>query len=118
MALRPSEVLEAIRVAGKPVAVRELIRLARLHPGQQTELKRLLRELVRDGTLQKVGKRVQLPQARAKPGAEEREGGRAGVRGASGGFGARGARGEARGSPGAHGARGGRGETRGSPGGF
>jgi ribonuclease R len=44
--------------------VKELLRVAGLHPGQQASLKRALRQLVKDGVLRKEGKRFSLPEAR------------------------------------------------------
>ncbi|NVJ21496.1 ribonuclease R [Myxococcus sp. AM011] len=47
--------------ADHPLGIKELLRLAGLHPGQQTELKRSLRELVRQGQAVKEGKRFLRP---------------------------------------------------------
>ena len=44
----------------------EILRLCGLHPGQQTELKRVLRELVRAGELAHTGKRFHVPFAPGK----------------------------------------------------
>ncbi|WP_342381644.1 ribonuclease R [Myxococcus stipitatus] len=55
--------------ADHPLGIKELLRLAGLHPGQQTELKRTLRELVRDGRIVKEGKRFLRPQPRREGGA-------------------------------------------------
>ncbi|ADO72441.1 ribonuclease R [Stigmatella aurantiaca] len=50
--------------ADHPLGVKELLRLAGLHPGQQTELKRTLRELVRSGQILKEGKRFRVEDPR------------------------------------------------------
>ncbi|WP_338866678.1 ribonuclease R [Myxococcus stipitatus] len=55
--------------ADHPLGIKELLRLAGLHPGQQTELKRTLRELVRDGHVIKEGKRFLRPRPRRESGA-------------------------------------------------
>ncbi|HET8540164.1 MAG TPA: VacB/RNase II family 3'-5' exoribonuclease [Anaeromyxobacter sp.] len=52
------------RASGKPLSVRELMQRARLHPGERTEAKRALRELVREGAATKDGKRYAMPGAR------------------------------------------------------
>ncbi|QSQ15966.1 ribonuclease R [Myxococcus landrumensis] len=54
--------------ADHPLGIKELLRLAGLHPGQQTELKRALRELVRDGLIVKEGKRFLRPRPRQEGG--------------------------------------------------
>jgi ribonuclease R len=56
------------RAAGKPLSVRELIQRAKLHPGERTEAKRALRDLVRDGEATKDGKRYAIPGARETSG--------------------------------------------------
>ncbi|WP_245814994.1 ribonuclease R [Cystobacter ferrugineus] len=43
-----------------PLGVKELLKLTQLHPGQQTQLKRTLRDMVRAGDLLKEGKRFRL----------------------------------------------------------
>ncbi|AGC45046.1 ribonuclease R [Myxococcus stipitatus DSM 14675] len=55
--------------ADHPLGIKELLRLAGLHPGQQTELKRTLRELVRDGRVVKEGKRFLFLRPRREGGA-------------------------------------------------
>ncbi len=52
------------RASGKPLSVRELMQRARLHPGERTEAKRALRDLVREGAATKDGKRYAIPGAR------------------------------------------------------
>ena|GEM_PF-32382 len=54
--------------ADHPLGIKELLRLAGLHPGQQTELKRSLRELVRQGHVVKEGKRFLRPGPRRDDG--------------------------------------------------
>ena len=63
MALEPRHLKDVLARQPRALGVRELIRVAGLHPGQQTELKRVLRELVRTGELQKEGKRFVVPRA-------------------------------------------------------
>ena len=43
----PEQLKQILSDADHPLGVKELLRLAGLHPGQQTALKRALRELVR-----------------------------------------------------------------------
>ncbi|WP_257447324.1 ribonuclease R [Archangium lipolyticum] len=50
-----------------PLGVKELLRLTGLHPGQQTQLKRTLRDMVRSGELLKEGKRFRLRGERPAP---------------------------------------------------
>ena len=57
MSLSPDQLRQILADADHPLGIKELLRLAGLHPGQQTELKRALRELVRKGAVQKEGKR-------------------------------------------------------------
>jgi ribonuclease R len=57
------------RASGKALSVRELMQRAKLHPGERTEAKRVLRELVRAGAATKDGKRYAIPAAREQAGA-------------------------------------------------
>jgi len=57
------------RASGKPLSIRELMQRAKLHPGERTEAKRALRELVRDGAATKDGKRYAVPVAHDQAGA-------------------------------------------------
>ncbi|HZI07153.1 MAG TPA: VacB/RNase II family 3'-5' exoribonuclease, partial [Archangium sp.] len=50
-----------------PLGIKELLKLTHLHPGQQTQLKRTLRDLVRSGELLKEGKRFRLQSGRPIP---------------------------------------------------
>jgi ribonuclease R len=60
----------ALEQAGRPLGIKELLRVAGLNPGYATEAKRVLRELVRAGALHKEGKRFSVPGApRVTPGA-------------------------------------------------
>jgi ribonuclease R len=60
-----------------PLGVKELLRLTGLHPGQQTQLKRTLRDMVRTGELLKEGKRFRLRGERpASNGSNENGGAR------------------------------------------
>jgi ribonuclease R len=57
------------RAEGRPLSLRELMQRARLGPGERTEAKRALRDLVRDSGVRRDGKRYALPAAREKAGA-------------------------------------------------
>jgi ribonuclease R len=57
------------RASGKPLSLRELMQRAQLHPGERTEAKRALRDLVREGAATKDGKRYAVPAAREQAGA-------------------------------------------------
>ncbi len=61
MAIHDREVLQALAQANKPLGIRELLKQGGFHPGQQTDLKRTLRELIRSGRIDKLGKRFILP---------------------------------------------------------
>jgi ribonuclease R len=56
-------VAELRRAAGKPLSVQDLMQRARIHPGERTEVKRALRNLAREGTVLKDGKRYSVPSA-------------------------------------------------------
>jgi ribonuclease R len=86
----PRSLTQLVQEAGRPLGVRELLRLGGLHAGQQTELKRALRELVRTGQLEKEGKRFRTRErtlegpepgapARAGPGRAKERGGAQGL---------------------------------------
>ncbi|NPD24906.1 ribonuclease R [Corallococcus exiguus] len=64
MSLSQDHIRQLLAEADHPLGVKELLRVAGLNPGQQTELKRALRELVREGTIVKDGKRFRLEGAR------------------------------------------------------
>ena len=55
------------RGGGKALSVRELMQRAGLHPGERTEVKRVLRDLAREGVLERDGNRFSLPGARPAP---------------------------------------------------
>ncbi len=61
MPIHDREVLKALEQANKPLGIRELLKQGGFHPGQQTDLKRALRDLVRSGRIDKLGKRFILP---------------------------------------------------------
>ncbi|RKH29554.1 ribonuclease R [Corallococcus praedator] len=69
MSLSQEHIRQLLAEADHPLGVKELLRLGGLHPGQQTELKRALRELVRAGVILKDGKRFRLegPQGPRAP---------------------------------------------------
>ncbi|NOJ94609.1 ribonuclease R [Corallococcus coralloides] len=60
MSLSQDHIRQLLAEADHPLGVKELLRVAGLNPGQQTELKRALRELVRAGAIVKDGKRFRL----------------------------------------------------------
>ncbi|RYZ39762.1 MAG: ribonuclease R [Myxococcaceae bacterium] len=72
MSLSQEHIRQLLAEADHPLGVKELLRLGGLHPGQQTELKRALRELVRAGIILKDGKRFRLegPQVPRAPRAD------------------------------------------------
>ncbi len=75
MSLSPELLKQILTDADHPLGIKELLRLAGLHPGQQTELKRTLRELVRQGDILKEGKRfVPSVPTRREAGAREQGG--------------------------------------------
>jgi ribonuclease R len=55
---------ELRRSGGKPLGIGELMERARLHPGERTDVKRTLRDLVRAGDVERDGKRFSVPGAR------------------------------------------------------
>ncbi|RKH40647.1 ribonuclease R [Corallococcus sicarius] len=65
MSLSQDHIRQLLAEADHPLGVKELLRLGGLHPGQQTDLKRALRELVRSGAILKDGKRFRLEGSRA-----------------------------------------------------
>ncbi|MBM7117375.1 ribonuclease R [Archangium primigenium] len=71
----PQDVKRLLAESKHPLGVKELLKLTQLHPGQQTQLKRVLRDLVRDGALLKEGKRFRLSQARPSEPLPVKEGG-------------------------------------------
>ncbi|BDG07207.1 ribonuclease R [Anaeromyxobacter paludicola] len=60
--------------AGQPASIGELMQKARIHPGERTEVKRVLRDLTREGLVLRAGKRFWLRGAE-KPAAGPRSGG-------------------------------------------
>lgn len=63
MSIDQDRVLKLVGSAGRLVGLKELVRAGGFNPGAQTELKRLLRELVRQGKLDRDGKRFRAPAA-------------------------------------------------------
>jgi len=65
---RREALLSQLRAAGgRALSLHDLMQRARLHPGERTEVKRLLRDLARDGKLLRDGKRFSLPAATPGP---------------------------------------------------
>lgn len=50
-----------VESAGRLVGVKELLRAGGVNPGEQTQLKRVLRDLVKQGRLEQDGKRFGIP---------------------------------------------------------
>jgi ribonuclease R len=84
---RRSALLQALSAfAGRPAGVKELLQKAGLHPGEQTEAKRILRELVSEGEARGEGKRWTMagaapPPPKAGPGLPPGRPGRLGGKG-------------------------------------
>jgi ribonuclease R len=74
VAIAPHDVRRILTEAQRPVGVKELLRLGGYHPGEQTDLKRALRDLLRTGEVEKDGKRFRVPRALARPRAPEAPG--------------------------------------------
>ncbi|HSM92915.1 MAG TPA: ribonuclease R [Anaeromyxobacteraceae bacterium] len=64
---------ELRRAAGKPLGLHELMQRAHLHPGERTDAKRMLRDLVKEGIALRDGKRYSLAGAKPAPAAERGE---------------------------------------------
>jgi ribonuclease R len=58
---RTALIEELRRAAGKALSLREIMQRAKLHPGERTDVKRVLRDLAREGVLHRDGKRFSLP---------------------------------------------------------
>ncbi len=66
---RREAVLSALRDAGgRHLSVADVMHRARIHPGERTAAKRLLRDLAREGLLTRDGKRFAIPAPRPEPG--------------------------------------------------
>jgi ribonuclease R len=61
LSIKPADVIGLVQSADHPLGVRELLKLGGFNAGQQSDLQHLLRELVRQGKLEKVGKRFVAP---------------------------------------------------------
>ncbi len=58
---RRGSLIQVLRESGgRPISIGEAMQRARLHPGERTEAKRLLRSLVREGLVRREGKRFAL----------------------------------------------------------
>jgi ribonuclease R len=64
---RKALVDELQRADGRALSVREIMERAGLHPGERTEVKRVLRDLAQEGQLARDGKRYSLPGAKQAP---------------------------------------------------
>jgi ribonuclease R len=74
--LNPADLLKALRAAGHPLGLADLIRRSGLSAGQRPAAERAVRELVRGGVLQHQGKRIALIEGQAPetPPAAQRSG--------------------------------------------
>ncbi|MGZ6077143.1 MAG: ribonuclease R, partial [Myxococcaceae bacterium] len=61
-----SVLLGALEKADHPLGVAELLRSAGLHGGQRTDVKRVMRALVKEGRVERSGERFAMPGRRAK----------------------------------------------------
>ena len=69
---RRDALLQALtRFAGRPAGLKELLQKAGLHSGEQTEAKRILRQLVTEGEARRDGKRWALASAAPPPPPDE-----------------------------------------------
>ncbi len=85
MAIDEEQVLALVQSAGRLVGIKELMRAGGVHPGEQTALKRALRDLVKRGALERDGKRFGLPgKEHARKSGPAWEGKPAGVRARTG----------------------------------
>ncbi|MFL5322599.1 MAG: ribonuclease R [Myxococcaceae bacterium] len=78
MAIDQGQLKRVFEEAQGPLGVKEIMRVAGLHPGQQTDLKRVLRDMLKAGVLEKTGKRFHIAggRGRGKISAKEAEGAR------------------------------------------
>ena len=67
MALDPGQIRGALLQSDHPLGIKEILRALGLHPGQQTAVKRALRDLLKTGAVQKTGKRYFIEHARPRP---------------------------------------------------
>jgi len=63
VAIDSQHILQLVQTAGRPVGIKELLSAGGLNPGVQTDLKRVLRELVKNGSLLRDGKRFRPADA-------------------------------------------------------
>src|SRR5262245_59295418 len=66
-----SVLLRTLEKANHPLGAAELLRASGLHGGQRTELKRVIRALVKEGRVERAGQRFSLPGQR-KPAVDQR----------------------------------------------
>jgi ribonuclease R len=80
LSIHRADVLRILGAVPRPMGLRELLHQGGFHPRQQTELKRVLRDLVRAGEIEREGKRFQKAgQQLVRGGLERRRGGQRGV---------------------------------------
>ncbi|MBL8911126.1 MAG: RNB domain-containing ribonuclease, partial [Archangium sp.] len=88
MAIDEQQILRLVQTAGRPVGVQELLKAGGLNPGVQTDLKRVLRELVKSGALLRDGKRYRPadePKSKQKSGPAWQKSGGPPKKGSTGG---------------------------------
>jgi ribonuclease R len=62
MTVDQTKLIEIVKEADHPLGIKEVLDRAGMHPGQLTEVKRALRDLVRSGEIIKEGKRFCTPE--------------------------------------------------------
>jgi ribonuclease R len=66
-ASRESLLAELRRAGGRPLSLAEVMQRARIHPRERTRAKRTVRDLLREGLVSKVGRRLALPGSEGAP---------------------------------------------------
>ena len=66
MAIDSEQILKLVSTAGRPVGIQELLRAGGFNPGEQTAVKRVLRDLVKSGQLTRDGKRFRPAEEKSK----------------------------------------------------
>ncbi len=71
VAIDSEQILKLVSTAGRPVGIQELLRTGGFNPGEQTAVKRVLRDLVKEGRVVRDGKRFapadEKPRAKSGP---------------------------------------------------
>ena len=66
MAIDSEQILKLVSTAGRPVGIQELLRAGGFNPGEQTAVKRVLRDLVKEGRITRDGKRFVTADTKPK----------------------------------------------------